>query len=616
MFRAGRIAGALLLAAASALAGDGWFHTKDGALFVPLGGFHGNEIPVAWLKLHGPRPYIWDAQRTEGRGHVDLVDASDAMLDRWLKRLAANGVTAVRVFPRARANGDTLDLCGKVNPELQRALSRAFAAARPYGIRFLVQILPEPPISVYWNHSLATRYARPRYSKEELERLTPPQRRFLLDGKHVEFTDWFTDPDVLACQKLYLESALAWIAREPQVFALEVYNEQGLSRPPPERLAWFAANWEETEIAWTAEIVRFIHERLPGMPVTISHPGHGIARFNPIEWSRRAGVDFYSTHFYAGDCGENARSDFAAATAATSAVVRAEIVNFPGEWGVLKEGIPKEIRRRAHRDALWLTLLSGAPGFMQWTYDFIEEYRWPKRVFGALPREFSPDAPPALENIAEQWRAFQATPLETSRQNDPNLQSILAAYNQALERGVPLGFTLTGAPRPAPARLPIRARGGYQLAYLADSAHRIWIAYLRSRKVRAFGGTYLGVPVKAPLRLTFDLPEGEYTAALIDLGRNKVKRLRIRKNSTREVSRSTDADYVLLVASSSSQVTSRLRSIASRPSSAVNVLSQAANAMFSGLPETMRERNSSTASMVISRFDSARTTLSGPRCQR
>jgi hypothetical protein len=566
MPRTGRIAGALLLAAASSLggvrlSGDGWFRTDDGTLFVPLGGFHGNVLPVAWLKLSRAEyrriePRIWDGQKTAGRGHIDLTDASDSMLRRWLKLLASNGVTAVRVFPRAHVGGDTLDLCGKVNPELQGALSRAFAAARPYGIRFLLQILPEPQISGYWNHSLAERYALPRYSKDELERLSPAQRRFLLEGKHVEYTNWFTDPDVLACQKLYLESALRWIAAEPQVFALEVYNEQGVSRPPPARLSEFPSTWEDAEIAWTAQIVRFIHEHLPGMPVTISHPGYGVAGYDPIEWSKGSGVDFYSTHFYAGTCGESARADFAAATAATSAVVRSDIANFPGEWGVLNGGIPDEIRRRAHRDALWLTLLSGAPGFMQWTYDFIGEYRWASRIFRALPGEFSPDAPPVLENISEPWRAFQTAALASSpphfalnkqRRADDNLRGILAAYNQALDKGVPLGFTLTGKPRPAPARIPIRTEGGYQLAYLADEARHIWIAYMRCREFRAFDNTYLGVPVKAPLRIEFDLPGGEYTAALIDLTRNKVRRLRIRGQTAVDVSRKTDADFVLVI---------------------------------------------------------------------
>ncbi len=561
-----RLAALVLATAAAAfgsgvhLAPDGWFRTQDGALFVPLGGFHGNVLPLAFVKTSRAEyrriePYLFTAHKTNGRGHVDLWDASDKMLSRWFRRLAGEGVTAVRVFPRARVNGDTLDLCGKLNPELRDVLSRTFAAARPYGIRFLLQVLPEPRISGYWNHALVKRYVLPRYSHEEQERLTPAQRRFLLEGKHVEYMEWFTDPDVLACQKLYLESALAWLAAEPQVFALEVYNEQGWSRPPPGRPETFTADWEGAEIAWTAEIVRFIHSKLPEMPVTISHPGYGLTGYDPIRWSRSTGVDFYSTHFYAGDCGENEQADFAAATAATSAVVRAAIPNFPGEWGVLASSAPESVRRRAHRDAIWLTLLAGAPGFMQWTYEFFDEYRWPSRVFRALPREFSPEPPPSSQNIAAAWNAFQDSPaasepplfrLNPARRADPNLRGILSGYHRALDRGVPLAFTLDGGDRAA-GRVPIRAQGGYQLSYLADTRHRIWIAYLRRREIRAFGRQFLGVPVKAPLRIRLDLPDGEYETALIDLERNKVRRSRAGAQSEIDVSRGTDADYVLVI---------------------------------------------------------------------
>ncbi|HEX8985220.1 MAG TPA: hypothetical protein VF767_07310 [Bryobacteraceae bacterium] len=558
---------ALLLAAAAAvyaggvrLAPDGWFRAEDGALWVPLGGFHGNVLPLASLKLSAKElrrvePYIFSAQKTGGLGHIDLWDASDKMLRVWFRKLASEGVTAVRLFPRARVNGDTLDLCGKLNPELQQVFSRAFRAARPYGIRFLLQILPEPTISGYWNHRLVERYALPRYSREELALLTPAQRRFLIDGKHVEHTDWFTDPDVLACQKLYLESALAWVAAEPQVFALEVYNEQGWSRPPPGRIQEFPANWEEAEIAWTAEIVRFIHQRLPGMLVTISHPGSGMTGYDPIRWSRETGVDFYSAHFYGGDCGESPRVDFAAVTAATSAAVCSAVVNFPGEWGVLRGGAPESVRRRAHRDALWLTLLAGAPGFMQWTYEFLDEYRWPARVLRALPRGFSPEPADATEDVAPLWRAFeedpaawrppwfQANPL---RRANPNLQRILLDYERSLERGMPLAFRW-GGPAAAPEEAPIRAEGGYQLAYLAGAGRSTWIAYLRSRAVRAFGDQFLGVPVKAPLRIRLRLPPARYEAALIDLGSGVMRRFRTEAHSEIDVSPRTDADYVLVL---------------------------------------------------------------------
>ncbi len=475
------------------------------ATVLPLGGFHGNEIPLARVKVSTPA-YVWDGQKTDGRGHLDLWDASDGVMRRWFRQLAANGVTAIRLFPRARVNGDTLDLCGKLNPELQRVFQRAFAAAKPYGIRFLLQILPEPVITGYWNRSLVDRFVLPRYSRTELAAATPAQLRFLTKRKEVHGADYFTDPDVLACQKLYLEQALRWIAKEPQVFALEVYNEQGHSRPPPALARAGETAWQDAEIRWTAEIVRFIHERLPHIPVTISHPGHGITGYDPVEWTRRAGADFYSAHYYAGLCGENPGLDFAATTAASTAFLKTAVTNYPGEWGVLDTGAPREVLRTAHRDAIWLTLLAGAPGFMQWTYDFVEEYRWPSKLFRALPAAFSPEPAPSMQGLEPTWREFQAAyaadlpffMLNSQRRNDSNLRHILDTYRERLQ----------GAP-------------GWQVASLTDSKRGIWIAYVRSREIRAFGKTYLGVPVARPLALKNPLDPGEYHAYIIDPGKAK-----------------------------------------------------------------------------------------------
>jgi hypothetical protein len=517
------------------------------ALVLPLGGFHANEIPLARIHLRPAefrrvQPFLWSDQKTDGQGHLDLADASDETMRHWFKQLAGNGVTALRLFPRARVDGDTLDLCGKLNPDLQRVFHRAFQAARPYGIRFLLQILPEPVITSYWNHSLAERYALPRYSRDELARLTPAQRRFLLAHHEAQRADYFTDPDVLACQKLYLEQALAWVAAEPQVFALEVYNEQGHSRPPPELARSGDLSWQDAEIRWTAEIVRFIHLRLPAMPVTISHPGYGIVGYDPLEWSRRSGVDFYSLHLYAGLCGEFEDVDFAAVTAASTVILRAGgLVAYPGEWGVLASPAPREVLRRAHRDAIWLTLLAGAPGFLQWTYDFVEEYRWPNRVFGSLPREFSPDPPPPPPaDFAARWAAFAsagvADPpyfmLNRQRRSDPNLRRLYLDYRRSLDPS---------------AAAPLRPSEGWQLAWLGDTQHRIWVAYLRSREIRAFGKHFLGVPVARPLRLALNLPPGRYRVSVIDLERNRRRRFRLDARGALDLSPATDSDYVVQI---------------------------------------------------------------------
>ncbi len=501
------------------LSPDGWFRTGSGELFVPLGGFHANMIPLSMVKLSPEErrrvePHIWTDQKTAGLGHIDLWDASDDLMRQWFGILAANGVTAVRLFPRARIVEDVLDICGRLNPRLREVFHRAFAAARPHGIRVLLQIVPEPWLSGYMSRDALERYALPHYTPDELARATPAQKRFLIGRKLVsrESGDWFTDPDVLACQKQYLDEALAWVAEEPQVFALELYNEQG-SGPD-----------EAAELRWTQEIVRYIKQRLPHMPVTISHPGSGLTVFDPLKWSSRAGVDFYSSHLYAGQCGENSRIDFAAVTGATTAVLRAGMVNFPGEWGVLDSTAPAEVQKRSHRDALWLTLMAGGPGFMQWTYDFPDEYRRASEVFRSLPKRFSPERPAATADIVRAYREYQAKRTE---------RNLLAVYEG--------GTGLLACPK------SIEAQGGYQLACLADPASRIWIAYLRDRTVQAFGKQYLGVPRESRLRLRFRLPKGRYDIRVIDLETGSEFRRPIGHNATIDVARRTNSDYVLAI---------------------------------------------------------------------
>jgi hypothetical protein len=539
------------------LAPDGWFRNGAGELFVPLGGFHANMIPLSMVKLSPEErlrvgPHIWADQTTAGLGHVDLWDASDELMRQWFGLLAANGVTAVRLFPRARIGEDVLDICGRLNPKLRDVFHRAFAAARPYGIRVLFQIIPEPWLTGYMSRDALERHVLPHYTEDDLARLTSAQRRFLIDRKLVsrESGDWFTDPDVLACQKRYLEEALAWIEDEPQVFALELYNEQG-SGPD-----------EAAELRWTEEVVRFIKQRLPEMPVTISHPGSGLTAFDPLKWSRQSSVDFYSSHLYAGQCGANPRVDFAAVTGATTALLRAGIVNFPGEWGVLDSKAPEAIQRRSHRDALWLSLLAGGPGFMQWTYDFPDEYRRAFEVFQSLEKRFSPGASAVVVDIGRAYREFHdearhnpAERFKAAKRGDANLRAMYDAYRHSLDIGVPVSFSLSGGlaldrftkSKAKEFARPIEAQGGYQLAYVSDPNSRVWIAYVRNRTVQAFGPHFLGVPRESKLRLRFRLPDGRYDAEVIDLETGRGLRRMIGHDETLEIAKRTSSDYVVVV---------------------------------------------------------------------
>lgn len=550
---------------------DGLLRFKTGELFFPLGGFHANVLPISRIHLTAEeldrvKPYIWSAQTTDGQGHVDLWDASDELMEQWFKQLAADGVSALRLFARARVGNDVLDLGGKLNPELKQVFHRAFAAARPYRIRFLLQILPEPGSSCYVSRNAIQKRVLPRYSQQELASLTPAQKRFILEGKRVTLKEFFTDPDVLACQQLYLRQAMDWVATEPQVFAVEIYNEQGWNG----RQYMFPL--EDAEIRWSREIVKTIRQWLPRMPVTLSHPGFGITGYDPLKWTRGAGVDFYSPHAYAGLSGENENIDFAAVTAASGLVMNAGIASFYGEWGVFSSPVPMALKRYSHRDAIWLCLLGREAGFLQWTNEFPEEYRWPSRVLKALPRNFSPARPKIEVRIGEAYRIFHANTrypafeagkfpgfeLNRQKQQDPNIQKIFAAYKRSLEIGVPIAFEMRpgkgmsldrfAALDPAGLERPIQAVGGYQMTYMQDARNPLWIAYFRKRRVQAFGRHYVGVPEEGALEIRLELPRGRYRAWLINLSTDQLEPRPVSARDSIKLPRKTSDDYVLVVA--------------------------------------------------------------------
>lgn len=552
------------------LGSDGLLRSAAGRLYFALGGFHANVLPLARLELSPAemervRPYIWSAQKTDGQGHVDLWDASEEMIDQWFRQLAADGVTALRLFARARVGDDVLDLCGKLNPELRQVFHRAYAVGRRYGIRFLQQILPEPRSSVYVRQDSIERHVLPRYSKEELARLSPAQKAFIEGGKRVTRKEFFSDPDVLACQKQYLEEAMDWIAGEPQVFAVEIYNEQGWDGRR------FQFPLEDAEIRWSREIVRVIKRRLPRMLVTLSHPGFGITGYDPFKWVRAVGVDFYSPHAYAGLSGENEKIDFAAATAASSRIMNAGIPSFYGEWGLFNSPVPAELKRSSHRDAIWLCLLGGEAGFLQWTNEFPEEYRWPARLLRALPGNFRPGPPPVTVQIGELYRRFQDNTryatfkpgefpgfeLNREKQKDENLQRIFAAYWRSLEVGIPIRYSLERGQgmaveeflklEPDRVRRPIQAHGGYQVAWLRDARNPLWIAYFRKRRLERFGSHWVGVPEAAPLEIRLETPEKALTARLLHFNRGTLETLELTGKSTIPVSSSTNDDYLLVV---------------------------------------------------------------------
>lgn len=548
---------------------EGYFRLPDGSTYWPLGGIHGNMIDPAAIgmtpeQIEPFRERMWNR-------YIDLCDATPEMLDAWFQYLHDRGVTALRLFPRVGVGrGGVMDVVGRLNPEMRDSLHRVFAAAEPYGIRFQLMVIPEPGRTGY---SSDHGYIQRLWTPEQLDAATPEQRRFLVERRFARGREYFLDPDVLTCQRAYLAELCAWLRTEPQVFAVEIYNEQAWwSRRRIEGRGDYVFTFpiEDEEIRWTAEIVAELKRQMPRMPVCLSHPGFGVAAYEPLKWHAGAGTDFYSTHMYDGLCGDGLGVDFAAVTGATANILAAGAVNFQGEWGILNHDSPADLRRRNHRDAIWLSLLAGAPGFLQWEHLFLEEYRWPQRVLAALPKGFaaSRDDLPAVE-IGAAYRAFHTHSRYPSYTDDPqppafvfirekvadeNLQRIYAAYARSLDLGVPIRFTMDApeamsleaflAAEPERFARPIEAVGGYQLAYMKDANGPTWVGYLRSRRVE----DRLAVPVENSLTLKLALPAGRYVVQLANLENGTVQRHEVDGAAEIAVAERTSDGFVLLIA--------------------------------------------------------------------
>lgn len=582
---------------------DGYFRRGDGRLFVPLGGLHGNVAPLRHLTVSARQREVWRRNDLiwEARGHahgqaVDLVDLDETQLRAWFEKLRDCGINSLRLFPRRRVDTELLDQIGRLNRAFTEDLSRVFEIGAEYGLHFQLMLLGEPWRTGYSNAEALERHVLPAYDKATLDKLTPAQRRFLVERRLAQPPRFFSDADVRACQEAFLREAADWLRGHPNVFAVELYNEQGWWKNNTidgRRQKVFVSPAEEAdEITWSAVMTRIIRERMPGMPICLSHPGFGVTAYDPRLWVEQADVDFYSTHQYVGLDGTHEQVDFAATTGATAAILSAISPHAFGEWGWLDPLVDDRVRRRVHRDAIWLSLLAGAAGFMQWPFECLEEYRWVRRIVDALPPDFTPGPAELAVDISAAYAALHdpdrypmlmdGKPLPAfianrRKQADEHYRVILQAYHRGLEAGVPVRFTMRdgveaagggaamsleafNATDLAALPRPLRADGGFQLTWMHDSEARVYIAYLRSRRIEEHRGQWIGMPNPADLTLRFNLPasaagEPSWRMTLVNLETGAVRAEDVHADAAVEAARRTTDDYVLIVSPSDGSFT-------------------------------------------------------------
>ncbi len=568
----------------------GLFRADDDRWFVPLGGLHGNVVPLRMLPVSSAQLKTWRAEGKvwTGQGQaVDLTDLGELQLRAWFGQLREAGVNSLRLFPRRRVGNELLDQVGRLNRALAEDFSRVFRIGDEYGLHFQLMLMGEPGRTGYVGRSNIEQHVRPAYEPWQLDALTPAQRRFLLEGGNVHLPAYFSDPDVRTAQHAFIAEAALWLSGHMNVFALELYNEQGWWKVAPYqggRHKVFVSPREiGLELDWSLDMTRAFKALMPRTPVCLSHPGFGVAGYDPLRWTRQSGVDFYSTHLYAGLGGSYERMDFAAVTGATAAILTAGGPHAYGEWGVLDTRIDERIRRRVHRDAIWLSLLSGAAGFMQWTFDCLDEYRWPSRIVRALPPGFTPQPPSLTVDITAAYAALHedaryplfhadgplwAFPFNQQKQADENLRVIFSAYQRSLDAGLPIRFAIDGLTPVDAARVmsldafaaedlgridrPVRVEGGFEFIWRHDPVMGVLIGYLRSRTTRRVNDQHLAAPVAAALTLHLSLPrpsaaQPPWRMTLVNLQTDAVRSQRVEPDAVIEVSPRTSDDFVLIL---------------------------------------------------------------------
>lgn len=556
----------------------GLFSARLQNTYLALGGFYGNVISTADL-LAEETDNADVSKMFSGKGNKDWIEwdrASEEQWRAWFEHLQRRGVTALRVFPRRCVDGDVLDLCGKINQPLVELMKRYFAAAEPYGIRFLLIVMPEPNQVGYLKKEHIKRWVTPAYGKSELAKLPAAQKRFVVEKQTVSLEEYYTDPDVWTCQRQYLDGLLEWVKKEPQIFALEIVNEQGWT---DERFHW---DMEEATIAWTSRVTEYIRKRAPHIPIGISHPGFGILGYEPLLWSRETPIDFYSPHLYASLGGERRGMDLGMVADLVMNYSSAIKPAFMGEWGVLSPKVNRGLRKLALRDAIWFSILNGSPGLLQWVnashYGF--EFKKTREILEPLQLgKMERRRPQIGVDATRAAAALAANDLYHNPKNDPWKLTASKAHGEAytdllrctehfLNRGVSFDFTVSPndyevATCPAKAHdaeipeseRPFFFSPGYQCKYAAFGEWETIVAYFRNVEPIVDEGFNLRAQAPRPFQAAWQLPKRprgaksgpwHYRLTVYNLDKDEVQQSRVARESSVDFGNAVADDFVFV----------------------------------------------------------------------
>ena len=385
----------------------GYFYENSGKRYIPLGMF-GCYFQAS---LIGETP---GRRLPHGEGLVAFQNLTREQWHKFFAYLKKDGHTAIRMFPRGdskRSAWEGLDLGGKVNRNLLDTITDYLAVGRQYGIKCQLCLFTEMECSFYCEPNTRRYWGEQFYSPEEIASAPPYMRRFLenLDDI-VDYNDYYTDPDVRACNRRFLDELIPLIKGNEDIFSVEISNEFGWASPHAKPFNTF--RWEITDkyLEWESDIAGYIKALAPGLALCQSNAGLGILGHDNIQWGKAVPTDFFSVHIYPDICGQIPESDFASVASMVLKYTKLARPAMYGEWQALdakRLNITKRAEALMARDMTWLSLLGGAPGNVAWCAESHGEYRAVAEVFGRLEGlDLTPVKSGLTVNVGEAYEWF------------------------------------------------------------------------------------------------------------------------------------------------------------------------------------------------------------------
>ncbi|RKY00453.1 hypothetical protein DRP77_11470, partial [Candidatus Poribacteria bacterium] len=315
---------------------NGRFVDRDGKPFILLGfavnhvyhpGFDPPKLRGGWIESAWPNA-----------GERELAD--------WLGFLAMNGINAIRVGLTVYWDGIPGDRGGRADPKIIEALDRLLQVADSMGMKVI-------PV-FYWGP-----YGTYGFQNEAYDRI--------FKGKPGR--EWFSNPEALKLQKGFIGEVVGRFKDDPRVLAWELMNEIRPSMDP-------------VYVRWVDELAEFIRGLGVRNLVKIDFlPRNGADM--AVLYGNKSRVDLYGYRGYPIGRSSADLGSYLSAYARYAALTRA--VGLVGEFGA-KEG---EKRRIVTRDAIWLSLLAGAPGVIGWDAGMCDprEFKIAAEVFERIDLE-------------------------------------------------------------------------------------------------------------------------------------------------------------------------------------------------------------------------------------